>query len=297
MSTTPTVHNPTNFEPRDYEVQDYLDNRRPAFYGGMSADEYRQELDDWTAHMTRTLGPDFRAKSGRCIHCGNGNVRWITAVRYAPTGEVVVFGSDCTDRLGFANAHAFKLAQLKARADARQVRFAIWHKREKFLVSNPDIAIALKDIALPIHARNSFAADVLRKLDQYGELTSKQTAAVLASMERDRTFAARKAAEQSEVKGAAPSGRVEVTGEVLTVKQQESAYGYGGETVWKLLIKLTNNSKVWVTRPSGGSDIERGDTVTVKATWTVSDTDQAFAFGKRPTLLNVTRATAQQVTV
>lgn len=29
MAHTPTVHNPTNFEPAHYQVEDYLDNKRP----------------------------------------------------------------------------------------------------------------------------------------------------------------------------------------------------------------------------------------------------------------------------
>ena len=33
MAKTPTVHNPTNFEPSDYEVVDYLDNKPPVYYG------------------------------------------------------------------------------------------------------------------------------------------------------------------------------------------------------------------------------------------------------------------------
>jgi len=285
-----TIHNPLNFEPSDYTVEDYLDNRRPAFFGGLTADEYRREVEDWTAYMVRVLGTDWQRKSHACIHCGNTNVRWITAVRHAPTGEVVVFGSDCTDRLGFANKHAFKLAQLQARAEARKVRFTIYNKRQAFLATNPDIVTALADIGKPEHVKNFFAQDVLRKLDKYGELTPRQAAAIVESMTRDKVYAARRATETVEPKGAAPSGRVAVTGVVLSVKEQESAYNEA--TVTKLLIKLANNSKVWCTRPSGGLDIERGDTVTIRATWTVSRDDPSFAFGKRPMLLQFVKAVA-----
>lgn len=283
---TATVHNPTNFEPADYIVEDYLDNRRPAYCGEPVA-VFELTIKEWEADMLRTFGAEWRAKIHRCAHCGNSNIRWITAVRHTPTNDVVVFGSDCTDRLGFANRVAFKLAQVQAKAEARKVRFTNYNKRVEFLAANPVIAEILKTIDEPVHARNFFVKDVLRKLDQYGSLSPRQVACVISSVARDRQFEAAKAVEAVEVKGDAPNGRVEITGAVLSTKYVEG--DYGGST--KMLVKLANNSKVWLTVPSG-SGIERGDVVTVKATFTVSSTDKSFAFGKRPVLVNRVAATA-----
>ena len=280
---TATVHNQTHFEPSDYVVEDYLDNRRPVYDGG-TVEEYRQEIEQWVLEMVRTFGADWPRKIHHCVHCGNGTVRWITAVRHTPTGDVVVFGSDCTDRLGFANRHAFKLAQLQARSEARKVRFTIYTKRTAFLGATPAIAEALAQISDPIHAGNHFAHDVLYKLDRYGSLSDAQVNAVVASMARDRDYAAKKALEATEVKGPAPSGRTIVTGLVLSIKQQENNFG----VVTKMLVKLDSNAKVYVTAPSG---IERGDTVTVRATWTPSHDDASFAFGSRPHLISRTPAT------
>lgn len=287
MAKTATVHNPTHFDPADYEVRDYVDNHRPEFFG-QSADEYAEELRLWEADMLRLFGADWRRKIHHCVHCGNGMVRWITAVEHLPTQEVVVFGATCTERLGFANKHAFKLAQLQARAEARKARFTIYTKRQAFLATRPDVAEALATIDNPVHAKNLFAHDVLRKLDQYGELSEKQIASVLTSLQRDREYAARRTAEESEPKGDAPSGRVVVTGTVLSTKDVESQYGW----TTKMLLKLENNARAWLTVPSG-SEIERGDTVTVRATFEVSRDDKSFAFGKRPTL--VSRMAAAEV--
>lgn len=281
MKMQPTVHNPSNFEPRDYEVEDYLDNQRPQFFG---QDGYEQELAYWKADMERILGADWRAKSHHCVHCGNGSVRWITAVRHLPTNEVVVFGAVCTDRLGFANKVAFKLAQLQARAEARKVKFTIYRKREQYLTDNPLIKQALAEIDQPQHAKNFFAQDVLRKLDQYGTLSTRQAECVIESLRKDNEAVVRRAIEAAEPKGDAPSGRVEVTGTVLTVKEQESQWGIA----FKMLLKLANNSKVWLTCTD--SSIQRGDTVTVKATFEVSRDDKSFAFGKRPIVNNIQSA-------
>ena len=272
-----TKHSPLNFIPNDYRIEAYLDNRRPAYYGEAPL-AYAEVIADWKADMVRELGIDWAAKANHCIHCGNGNVRWITAVLHIPTGEKVVFGSDCTERLGFANQDAFKLALIQSRAKAREVKIKCYLKREAFLAAHPEVVELLAQIDNPVHEKNSFAKDVLNKLGQYGELSDRQISAVGASMLRDVLYAERKATEAQEVKGDAPSGRAVVTGVVVSMKTQESEWGI----VTKMLVKLPNNSKVWVTAPGG---VERNDTVTVRATWTPKQDDKSFAFGSRPHLI------------
>lgn len=289
--TKATVHNPTNFDPAHYEVEDYLDNKRPEYFG-QEIEAYKQEILWWEREMERALGPTWRAKCHRCVHCGNGNIRWITAVRHQPTGDVVVFGSDCTERLGFPDKVTFKLAQLQSRDAARKVRVKAYLKRQAFVEANPAVAAALAAIERPEHAGNHFVKDVLSKLDRYGDLSEKQIAAVTASLARDLTRAAQKAAEALEVKGDAPSGRVDVTGEVLSVQFREGDYGGS----FKSLIKLDNNAKVWVTVP-GEDSFKRGDRVTIRATWTPSQDDKSFAFGKRPHLVSVEPAAAEAAPV
>lgn len=283
-----TIHNPSNFEPANYVVVDYVDNRRPEYYG-QDVESYAAEVEFWKADMARLFGENYSSKIHKCIHCGNGNVRWITAVEHVPTGEVVVFGSDCTERLGFENRVAFKLAQIQARAEALKVRIAVYRKVVAFREANPALDALVKQVESGELKPNSFVSDVLAKLGRYGSLSDRQVAAVLSSVKRDAEFAARKAVEATEVKGDAPTGRVEVSGVVLSTKDVESAYG----VTTKMLVKLANNSKVWVTVPSAES-INRGDEITFKATFEVSRDDKSFAFGKRPVVTG--RKDAGQVT-
>ncbi len=287
-----TIHNPVNFNPADYEVQDYLDNKRPPYYG-QDLEHHKQEVLWWEKSMAATLGPDWRAKMHHCIHCGNGSVRWITATKHIPTGEVVVFGAICTARLGFADKHAFKLAQLQAKAEAGHARMKVWKQREEFVATHPEVATALEQAKQPVHAKNTFVQDVLGKLNQYGSLSDRQVAAVVQSLARDLERVARQAVEVTEVKGDAPSGRTTVTGLVLTIKQQASSFAPGG-FVTKMLVKLANNAKVWLTVPSKAT-IVRGDTVTVTATFEVSKDDKHFAFGSRPFLVSRVPATQEAV--
>ena len=287
--STATVHNPSNFEPADYEVLDYLDNQPPVYFGG-SGVAFEDEKNYWHEGMVSALGEDYARKSHRCIHCGNGRVRYITACLHRPTGERVVFGADCTERLGFENRQAWKLAQLKSKAEAGHARLKVWKARCAFLDANPAVAAAIEQAKGAAHAKNTFVADVLGKLDRFGSISERQIAAVISSLRRDAETAARKAAEAVEVKGDAPSGRVTVTGEILTVKDQEGAYG----VVTKMLLKLANNSKVWLTAP-GEMTAGRGDTITVTATFEVSRDDKSFSFGKRPHLVAQPAAKAVQL--
>ena len=272
MAKIPTVHNPSNFEPSDYEVVNYLDNKRPVFYG---QDFYAEEVEGWKEEMIATFGGDYASKIHHCAHCGNGNVRWITATKHIPTGDVVVFGSDCTKRLGFADKFAFKLAQLMAKAEAVKVRFAVYLKREAFLKENAELATLVADIKNPAFAKNFFVQDVIGKLNHYGNLSPRQVSAVIASMKRDLEKMA--APVVAEVKGDAKSGRFEAVVEVLSMKVQEGFYG----STLKMLVKFENASKGWVTVPSK-ADVVNGEKIKLTATWEVSNDDKSFAFGKRP---------------
>jgi len=284
VNKKPTVHNPTNFDPASYEVENYLDNKRPGYYG-QPVEVFTDEVKFWEAEMASTFGAEWRKKIGHCVHCGNGRVRWITAVRHLPTNDVVVFGSDCTHRLGFANKHEWKLAVLKSKAEAGHAKMKVWKARVAFLEANPNVAQAVEQAKNPVHAKNAFVHDVLSKLNQYGNLTERQVAAVITSLQRDIDAVARKAVEAVEVKGPAPEGRQTVTGEVLSLKTQEGFYG----PQTKMLVKLANNSRVWVTAPSKAT-LSKGDVITFSATFEVSKDDPSFGFGKRPTLVGVKAA-------
>jgi len=286
MAKTPTVHNPTNFEPSHYEVVNYLDNQRPAYYG-QGIEAHVEEVKFWQEEMIATFGPDYAKKIHHCVHCGNGRVRWITATTHLPTGDVVVFGSDCTARLGFRNKVQFKLAQLQAKAEAGHAKMKIWKKRVAFLEATPGFAEAIEQAKGAIHAKNGFVQDVIGKLNQYGSLSERQVAAVLTSLARDVQKAQQQAVEATEVKGEAPVGRVTVTGVVLSTKVVEGFYG----TTVKMLVKLENNSRVWLTVPSKAS-VSRNDSITVTATFEASKDDKSFAFGSRPTVVNVTSPVA-----
>lgn len=272
-----TIHNPTNFIPTDYTVIAYLDNQRPVYFG-QGVEFFAEEVKGWEREMAWALGDNWRTKIGHCCHCGNGRVRWITAVEHLPTGERVVFGCDCTERLNFANQNAFKLAQMKSRADANAKRFKVYNQVQAYLAANVEFAAVVVKMDEPVHAKNSFARDIVSKLNAYGSISDRQRDAVVASLKRDEEFAARRAAEATKVRGNAPEGRVKVTGTVVSIKGVDTAFGY----TEKMLVELANGAKVYCTKPSFLRNAVRGDVVSFTATFTVKE-DKSFAFGNRPT--------------
>jgi hypothetical protein len=288
MTHVPTVHNPTHFYPAQYEVLDYLDGKRPVYYG-QGVETYAEEVKFWEGEMVCAFGADWKAKNvRRCVHCGHNPLRWLTVVKHLPTGDTVVFGADCTKRLEFVDQKTYKLAQLQARDAANKVRIKVWNAREAFLKANPAFAAAIEQAKGEVHAKNYFVHDVIGKLGQYGSLSVNQVNAVITSLARDVEYAAKKAVEVTEVKGDAPVGRVTVTGTVLSLKDQPSSFVPGGY-VRKMLVKLANNSRVWMTAPSKHT-IDRGDVVTVTATFEASK-DKDFSFGSRPSLVKVEHPT------
>lgn len=295
MMTNENIHTPSKFNPQDYEVADYLDNQRPRLEW-LGAKEMELEMNAWERHIARYFptcaavrknqGPQLPEHNiHRCRHCGNTNVRYIVAVLHKPTGQYIVFGNECVERLNFPNRDAFKAEQVRARAEAGNARLRIWHARQEFLSTRPELAKAIETIADPVHKDNTFAHDVIGKLNQYGSLSERQVAAVLNSLHQDKERGGReerRAQEKAQLIASgvtAPVGRVAVEGEVLSTRVDEGPYG----AVCKWLVKLTNGTKVWSSVPASlaGENL-RGSRVRFTATFEHSKDDPTFAFGSRP---------------
>lgn len=81
-----------------------------------------------------------------------------------------------------------------------------------------------------------------------------------------------------------PTGKIVITGTVLSIKSQESNYG----TTLKMLVRDDSGFKVWGSVPSKiNQDDLKGCRVTFSGTVSVSDNDQYFGFFKRPTKASI----------
>jgi hypothetical protein len=123
--------------------------------------------------------------------------------------------------------------------------------------------------------------DILLTIIRQGRMSDKQAGYIRKLQDRISTRAERQAqydAERAKAENC-PRGRVELTGDVLKVKEQVSKFGL----VWKVLIKTNKGFLVWGTLPQSISQADRGSRVSLIANVTPSDKDEKFGFYSRPT--------------
>lgn len=156
--------------------------------------------------------------------------------------------------------------------------------------THPELA-ALTDREHPALKANDFLADVGYRFRLSGTLSERQVAAVLKTLgrfsERAERDAERDAAKADLIAAGvkAPTGKVQVTGEIVKTKIHDGQYGMS----YKMIVKAPEGWSVWATIPTAlrgtvdsVADLE-GKTVTFLATLERSDRDALFAFAKRPT--------------
>lgn len=275
---------PANFNPADVQVVGALDTRAPAFDAaalfGLPADmydmviaEYAELRAAWIARNVELFGREYPGSS--CEHCG-AHIRWAAIVRYLPTGQHFIVGETCADeRMSLTNRHDHDMRMLRMSIEARSEKMRLLSARAHFARNFPAEAAYLFDDARPY---NNFIDDLRSKLLRYGSLSDKQVACITRNITRDADRAA-KQAERAANSGPAPTGRVEVTGTIVSVKWVENDFG----GTLKMVTRFENGSAAWVTAPAKLVNPKVGDVVTYTATFTPADDDPSFAFGKRPT--------------
>lgn len=266
------VHRPSVTITEDYEFQFCYDNAKPVVVG---------ERNVWLEKARELLGEG----TGHCYHCGAA-IRYGAVLRHVG-GEFIAVGETCLDNRFSRSTREFQALRKQAALDrqAHRIKTAViaWLETQKEEVK----AVFAR------HAdhENFIAADIVRKTWLYGPPTEKQVALVLKVIADDAAYKvrqaereARKAEEEARPRASAPSGRVTVTGTMLGVKTVDHDFG----TTVKMLIEVQQADgiwKGWLTKPPV-LDFVSGATVTVTATWTPSADDPAFAFGKRPKLID-----------
>jgi hypothetical protein len=271
MTTARTdAHRPAALVTEDYEYMFAADTGAPHWAAPLVESGFIKELTNYDP-ATADRG------SNQCHHCG-AHLRYVAWLRYVPTGKTIVVGETCLENRFERATVDFQRLRKAAELDRKAQR--IVKAVAAFVAENPDLAFMADKTAV---ISNDFVADVARKLRMYGDLSEKQIAAVRKSVVRDAEYAAKRAAwaerDAAEKLTAipAPSGTVEVTGEVISTKWHDSDYG----TTLKWTVKDDRGFKVWGTVPTGIT-VNRGDRVAFTANLTVSDRDEFFAFAKRP---------------
>jgi len=211
-----------------------------------------------------------------CTRCGGagGWKGWpgFTCFRCAGIGSDPVDGKEWQFPTEWTDAQvdeflADKEARREARAEkkvANQVAKAQANK-DQFAAIHPELWTAMEA------AEAGFLFSLAEQVTRNGELSDKQIDAAERAVQRDAKFTA-----EREAAADAPTGKVEVEGEVVSTKWTEGQF-----PAFKMMVKADTGYRVWVTVPQA-IDPGKGDRVRFTATLEQSNDDSTFAFGKRP---------------
>lgn len=274
MSNRNDVHSPKNLVTENYEYVNSFDTQRPMW----AASDYAREIIQ-KVHQTAKTGD---RGMNQCHHCGAW-LRYVAVLEYTPTGEYIAVGETCLENRFDRATADFHALRKQAQLDREQQR--IVKAREAFCAANPDLAF-LADTTQETWPEavkgNSFAGSLAWALKRYGNLTERQVEAIrpaidkmIARHEAKLAEAAKPEAEKVPVL----EGKVQITGEVKSVKWYDS--DFGGSL--KMLVLDDRGFKVWGTVPSSLPNCETGDRVVFSATVTRKDGEIDFGYFKRPT--------------
>ena len=186
------------------------------------------------------------------------------------------------ERVEIENRAAFRLKHIMSDAARRAKAESNAQRLGEFLEGHPLVAAALEQFEERGDVNFSFfARDIARKVDER-DLSEAQCAAFVQAVQRDIQRHDQRVAEAAAA-GPVPAGhKVEVEGDIVSIKTQPNKWG---ETV-KMLVKLNNGAKVWGTCPSTflEADVSLGDRVKfVAGKIDASRDDASFGFFSRPT--------------
>jgi hypothetical protein len=280
------IHKPSAIEPADYEyvAEEFL---KIECLGDAIC--LKAQRDIIAAHRAQTGGRYAQVDTtGNCMVCGSVNAIYTSLFYHAKSNTYVRMGHDCADKVEMGDSLArnrFRAAveDARERYAGKQKAIALlgdWGLSEAWTVYISDLS-EYPTGRLPFEVVT--IRDIVGKLVQYGSTSEKQQNFVrnlLYKIANRPVLEAKREAEKA-LAADCPEGRIEITGEILTVREDATDFGM----VTKILVKHTTGYKVWGSMSSSLRTAEavRGNIVSFTATVTKSKDDRTFGFFKRPT--------------
>lgn len=213
--------------------------------------------------------PFFQKATGSgCSICG-AHYRHGDAWLHRPTGEVVLIGHMCADKMGTVPARGEWTAHQKAIA---RLKKTAQYQRAGFLLANPGLEEALS-------TDHYICRDLRARLAQYGSLSAAQI-----SLARKLAAEAATPAEEKPKVVMPPAGRVQLEGIILSLKEHEGAYGFQ----MKMLVEVTTPAgcfRVFGTRPTASVTPSKGSRIRFNAM--VQPKEPGFGYFSKPTSAEV----------
>lgn len=270
------IHRPSspNFDPQAYRCMGVYDNKiEPGGFANYDIVARKQVINSLIDEGYR-----FGAgSSSQCGHCG-AHIRYGALMVRDDVREFIFVGEDCLDnRFDSLTKDEFQRLRKAAALNADRVRKS--ERVTKLYADYPGLEQALT-------TNHHIVDDIRFRLLARGEISEKQVALVFKIAQQEAERAQRVADREAEAAALAasgvrvPTGRGTVEGTILSVREQEGAYGFQ----IKVLVQADEGWKVWGTLPrSLWEDARVGARITFKATITASDDDPVFGFFSRPT--------------
>lgn len=257
------------FEPLAYTYVDQFDHRQNEVTDPQSG-SYGEAHDPIDADYNDEL----ESNGYDCDHCTHCGSRLSSGSLYRHTsGELIVIGNICVNRLAFSTADEIQKAHRENRIKQgllRGIMNASWRWRivGEFLQQNAE--------------KNDILEDMLNKLSKYFSLSRRQIAFARKLVREADSKQALAAEREAKMVDAADweDGRFEIEGKILSVKWKDNDFGGS----YKMIVELEDGRRCWGSVPSKLGDSEVGDVVRFKATFSKSNDDSKFAFFKRPTV-------------
>lgn len=272
------AHRPSVIEPADYYfVGIWYDPNEAIEVGG--AFMLRYEREAIKAHMEKTGGKWSNHTHGGTCHICGAHAIYLAVFYHVPSNTYIKVGEDCTIKMDIGEPERFA----SARRSVKNAREAIAGKRKaELLLSDLGMTEAwtlYNTKGLPDLYEENTIVDMVNGLIKHGRLSEKQEAfmkKLLHTIANREAIAEQRKAEK-EAAAPCPTGRLTVTGTVLSTKRVDGGYG----SVLKMLVKTTEGYTLWGTVPSGIT-AERGTVVTFKATIEPAANDPKHGFFSRP---------------
>jgi len=273
------IHRPSAIQPQEYNFLGiHFDPGAEDVVGGdqLMCEENRRIREFMEEKGARWAQHEH---GGTCFCCGAHAV-YLAVFHHAPSNECIMVGERCADKLEMGEPERFAAA----RRSVRDAREAIAGKRraETFL-SELGLSQAwelFNDKHKAPFYEEMTIRDMVRNLVRYGRMSDKQAEFMRSLLHRinNRDAIEEERKREKELARPCPTGRLQVTGTVLTTKMSDGVYG----SVLKMLVKTEGGYTLWGTVPSGLGEIEKGSIVTFRATIEPSEKDPKHGFFSRP---------------
>lgn len=251
--------------------------------------EMRKQLE---AHMAKTGGCWAQTDhAGSCFICGAW-AKYLVVWHHRPSNTYIKSGEDCAQKMDMSVDGDFSLFRKLVKAALEQ---KAGKKKAQAILEKEGLQrcweIANSEENEMWHNEEFKISDIVGKLIRYGSLSDKQLGFLRTLLARIDERPAKEAARKAEAEAAAPcpSGRIEIVGNILSIKSQESDFG----VTLKMLVKAESGFKVWGTIPSGLNAYVK-DKVRFTATVEPSRDDTKFGFFKRPAKAELLEAVAEE---